>query len=49
MKSELPTRTLPIKDRLLLIVEEILYVTDHKLAQIILFGSYARGTWVEDT
>lgn len=49
MKSELPIRTLTIKDRLSLIVEEILYVTDHKLAQIILFGSYARGTWVDDT
>jgi predicted nucleotidyltransferase/HEPN domain-containing protein len=49
MKSELPARTLHIKDRLSLIVEEILYVTDHKLAQIILFGSYARGTWVNDT
>jgi HEPN domain-containing protein/predicted nucleotidyltransferase len=49
MKSELPARTLTIKDRISLIVEEILYVTDHKLAQIILFGSYARGTWVNDT
>ena len=49
MKSELPARTLHIKDRLSLIVEEILYVTDHKIAQIILFGSYARGTWVNDT
>jgi HEPN domain-containing protein/predicted nucleotidyltransferase len=49
MKSELPARTLHIKDRLSLIVEEILYATDHKIAQIILFGSYARGTWVNDT
>ena len=49
MKSELPARTIHIKDRLSLIVEEILYVTDHKIAQIILFGSYARGTWVNDT
>jgi len=49
MKSELPTRTLPIKDRLSLIVEEILSVSDNKIAKIILFGSYARGTWVDDT
>ena len=49
MKSELPTRTQPIKNRISLIVEEILSVSDNKLAQIILFGSYARGTWVDDT
>lgn len=49
MKSELPTRTLPIKDRIARIVEEILFVSDNKIAKIILFGSYARGTWVEDT
>ena len=49
MKSELPIRTLLIKNRLSLIVEAILSVTDQKIAKIILFGSYARGTWVEDT
>jgi len=49
MKSELPIRTQPIKDRLSLIVEEILSVSDNKITKIILFGSYARGTWVEDT
>ena len=49
MKSEFPTRTQPIKNRISLIVEEILSVSDNKLAQIILFGSYARGTWVDDT
>lgn len=48
MKSELPLRTLPIKERLSLIVAEILSVTNNKIAQIILFGSYARGTWVKD-
>lgn len=49
MKSELPIRTQPIKERLSLIVEKILSVSDNKIAKIILFGSYARGTWVEDT
>jgi predicted nucleotidyltransferase/HEPN domain-containing protein len=49
MKSELPLRTQPIKDRLSLIVKEILSVTTNRITQIILFGSYARGTWVEDT
>lgn len=49
MKSELPIRTQPIKDRIARIVEEILFVSDNKIAKIILFGSYARGTWVEDT
>ena len=49
MKSELPLRTQPIKDRLSLIVKEILSVSDNKIDKIILFGSYARGNWVDDT
>lgn len=49
MKSELPVRTLLIKDKLSQIVEEILFVARDKIAQVILFGSYARGNWVEDT
>ncbi|HEX9828558.1 MAG TPA: HEPN domain-containing protein [Flavobacteriaceae bacterium] len=48
MKSELPERTQPIKDRIALIVEEILSVAKDKIAKIILFGSYANGTWVDD-
>jgi len=49
MKSELPVRTLVIKDRLSKIVEEILAVAKDKIAQVILFGSYARGNWVDET
>lgn len=49
MKSKLPDRTLPLKDRLSQIVGEILAVAKDKIAQIILFGSYARGTWVDET
>lgn len=49
MKSELPLTTIPIKERLDLIVETIRSVSENKIAQIILFGSYARGTWVNDT
>ena len=48
MKSELPVRTQPIKDRLSQIVKEILSVDKDKIAKIILFGSYAKGTWVDD-
>ena len=49
MKTELPARSLIVKDRLSQIVEEILVLSEKKIAKIILFGSYARGTWVEDT
>ncbi len=49
MKSELPIRTIVIKDRISYIVEEILAVAKDKIAQVILFGSYARGTWVDET
>lgn len=48
MKSELPARSLIIKDRLSQIVKEILSVDKDKIDKIILFGSYAKGTWVDD-
>lgn len=49
MKTKLPKRSLVIKERLDSIVEEILAVAKNELAMIILFGSYARGTWVVDS
>ena len=49
MKTKLPKRSLVIKDRLDRIVETILAGSKHELAMIILFGSYARGTWVVDS
>jgi predicted nucleotidyltransferase len=48
MKTTLPSRSLVIKEKLDNIVKEILYVGKSKIAMIILFGSYARGDWVED-
>ena len=49
MKTNLPKRSLVIKDRLDRIVETILAGSKNELAMIILFGSYARGTWVVDS
>ncbi|WP_341754338.1 HEPN domain-containing protein [Candidatus Tisiphia endosymbiont of Dioctria rufipes] len=48
MKTTLPDRSLVIKEKLDNIVKEILHVGKSKIAMIILFGSYARGDWVED-
>ncbi|BFD46022.1 MAG: HEPN domain-containing protein [Rickettsia endosymbiont of Sergentomyia squamirostris] len=48
MKTTLPDRSLVIKEKLDNIIKEILYVGKSKIAMIILFGSYARGDWVED-
>lgn len=48
MKSELPERSLIIKDRLAIIVAKILSVAEDKISKIILFVSYARGDWVRD-
>ncbi|WP_341760926.1 hypothetical protein [Candidatus Tisiphia endosymbiont of Thecophora atra] len=48
MKTVLPERSLIIQERLDNIVREILNVSKHKIAMIILFGSYARGDWVQD-
>ncbi|MFP3017944.1 MAG: nucleotidyltransferase [Candidatus Tisiphia sp.] len=48
MKTVLPERSLIIQERLDNIVKEILAVSKHKIAMIILFGSYARGDWVQD-
>jgi len=48
MKTILPSRSLIIKEKLDDIVREILAVAESKLAMIILFGSYARGDWVQD-
>jgi predicted nucleotidyltransferase/HEPN domain-containing protein len=49
MKTKLPKRSLIIKERLDAIVEAILSTAKNELAMIILFGSYARGTWVVDS
>ena len=48
MKSELPERSLIIKDRLAIITAKILSVAEKQISKIILFGSYAKGTWVRD-
>ena len=48
MKTTLPKNSLVIKDRLDAIVQEILAVAKDQVAMIILFGSYAKGTWVRD-
>lgn len=48
MKKTLPKRSLAIKPRLDAITKVILDVAKDKVAMIILFGSYARGDWVED-
>jgi predicted nucleotidyltransferase/HEPN domain-containing protein len=48
MKTKLPKRSLLMKDRLEAITKAILDVAKDKIAMIILFGSYARGDWVED-
>lgn len=48
MKTTLPKRSLVIKERLDIIVQEILASGRSKIAMIILFGSYARGDWVQD-
>ena len=48
MKTTLPKNSLVIKDRLDAIVQEILAAARAQVAMIILFGSYAKGTWVRD-
>ena len=48
MQSELPEKSLIIKDRLAIITAKILSVAEKQISKIILFGSYARGTWVRD-
>jgi HEPN domain-containing protein/predicted nucleotidyltransferase len=48
MKTQLPKRSLAIKPRLDSIIKVILDVAKDKIAMIILFGSHARGDWVED-
>ncbi|WP_425360640.1 MULTISPECIES: hypothetical protein [unclassified Candidatus Tisiphia] len=48
MKTVLPERSLIIQERLDSIVKEILHVSEKKVAMIIIFGSYARGDWVQD-
>jgi len=48
VKTTLPTRSLIARDRLTRVTEEILAAAKDKIAMIILFGSYAKGTWVRD-
>ena len=48
MKTSLPERSLIVKKRLDAIVREILHVGKDKIAMIILYGSYARGDWVQE-
>ena len=48
MKTALPENSLVIKDRLDAIVQEILAVERGQISMVILFGSYAKGTWVRD-
>ena len=49
MKTTLPEESLTVKTRLDSIVQEILAVAEKQIAMIILFGSYARGTGVNDS
>ncbi len=48
MKTTLPRRSLIAQARLARVTEEILATAKDKIAMIILFGSYAKGTWVQD-
>lgn len=48
MKKTLPARSSIIKGKLEKVIEEILVVARDRIAMIILFGSYARGDWVQD-
>ena len=48
MKAILPDRSLIVKDRLDAVVKEILAVGKKKISMIILYGSYARGDWVQE-
>ena len=48
MKTTLPPRSLIVQPRLTRVTEEILATAKDKIAMIILFGSYAKGTWVQD-
>lgn len=48
MKTTLHKRSKIIQEKLDSIVKEILTVAEDKIATIILFGSYARGDWVND-
>ncbi len=48
MNTTLPKRSLIIQEKLSCIVQEILAVAKDQIAMIILFGSYAKGTWVRD-
>ena len=47
MRTTLPERSLFMKERLNEITKEILEAAGDKIAMIILFGSYARGDWVQ--
>lgn len=49
MKTTLPKRSLIIKERLDAILKEILAVGKKEISMVVLFGSYARGTWVSDS
>jgi len=48
MKTSLPENSSVIKERLDAIVQEILAAAKDQISMIILFGSYAKGTWVRD-
>jgi len=48
MKTELPKDSQGIQRYLNKVIKIVLRVTSKKLAKIIVFGSYARGDWVED-
>jgi len=48
VKTTLPPRSLIARERLARVTEEILASARDKIAMIILFGSYAKGTWVQD-
>lgn len=48
MRTELPPRSIVIKERVAEIVKMTPGLAKQKLAMIILFGSYARGNWAQD-
>lgn len=48
MKTTLPTNSKPFEDQINQVTEAILDAAKDKIAFVILFGSFARGDWVED-
>ena len=48
MKTEFPTKSKVYEEQIRLVAEKIKQIGKNKIAYIILFGSFARGNWVDD-